>query len=369
MIIGIDGNEANVEKQVGVSVYSRYLLKYFEKIANQDLQFKIYLREEPKKNLPSTNPFFQYQIVKGKILWSQFFLPLHLYLKKNIDIFFAPAHYAPRFSPVPYVVTIHDLSFFYYPDEFLKIDLFKLKDWTQRSVKNAKKIIAVSKNTKKDVLKFYQTPESKVNVVYNGFEKPSSPNTNTVKSVLEKFNLKTKKYILYVGTLQPRKNITTLIKAFSKVSETEPDWKLVLVGKKGWLYQNIYEEVNRLNLANKVLFTDYIPDEEVAALYTQAFCFVLPSLYEGFGIPILEAMSYSCPVITSFTSSLPEIGGEACLYLDPDSVQDLIEEIQKLKDENVRNEYVKRGKERIKHFSWEKCARETLSVIQKAIVT
>lgn len=365
MIIGIDGNEANVDKQVGVSVYTLSMLKYFSKQASQELQFKIYLKNMPRDLLPKSSQYFQYVVVNGPVLWSQIFLPLKLFMQKDIDVFFSPAHYTPRFCPVPLVTTIHDLSYFYYPEEFLRKDLYKLQNWTKRAIEQSKKIIAVSKNTKKDILKFYQIPEEKVEVIYNGFEKSVSPNKSTIKSTLEKYGLKSEKYILYVGTLQPRKNLTILIDGFQKISETEKDWKLVLVGKKGWLYDDVYSLVTAVKLKDKVIFTDYIPDEEVAALYMQAFCFVLPSLYEGFGIPILEAMSYGCPVITSINSSLPEIGGDACLYLTPNDVHDLVEEIESLKDEKLRSDMIKKGKERVKQFSWEKSAKETLEVIKR----
>ncbi|MBI4004923.1 glycosyltransferase family 4 protein, partial [Candidatus Roizmanbacteria bacterium] len=175
-------------------------------------------------------------------------------------------------------------------------------------------------------------------------------------------------YLLYVGTLQPRKNILTLIDAFHKLWKQIQTYKLVIVGKKGWLYEEIFTKVQELNLQEQVVFTDYLPDDQLVALYKNAFCFILPSLYEGFGIPVLEAMSFSCPVITSFASSLPEIGGDACLYFDPHSSDDLVEKIQRLRDDTaLRKDLIKKGRERIKQFSWEKCADETLNVIQQAV--
>ena len=154
MIIGVDGNEANVEKRVGVSVYTLNLLKYFKKQSNKDLKFKIYLKNSPLSDLPNQDNFFQYKVVPGKILWSQIYLPLQLYQKKDIDVFFSPAHYIPRFCPVPTVVTIHDLAYFYFEKDFLKKDLYQLKSWTKYSVNKASKIIAVSKTTKKILLNY-----------------------------------------------------------------------------------------------------------------------------------------------------------------------------------------------------------------------
>lgn len=364
MIIGIDGNEANVEKRVGVSVYTSTLLSYFVKQANEKRQFLVYLRDEPKAHLPKATEFFEYRVIKSKLLWSQIFLPLELYRNKEIDVFFSPAHYSPRFCPVPVVVTIHDLSYFYYPNEFLKKDLYKLTNWTKQSIEKAKKVITVSKTTKKDVLKFYKIPDSRIEVIYNGFEKPSNQSVES-KSEYDQLKLEKFKYVLYVGTLQPRKNIQTLIKAFKKFHTQEPDYKLVITGRKGWLYEEIFQTVEDLKLQQRVIFTGYAADATIGDLYKNAFCFVLPSLYEGFGIPILEAMSYNCPVITSHSSSLPEIGADACLYFNATDENDLLGDLNLLTNIRIRKEQIEKGKERITHFSWEKCAEETLEVIEK----
>lgn len=171
MKIGVDGNEANVEKRVGVSVYALNIIKYFYKVANNDKQFIIYLKDSPLPDLPKENKYFKYRVISGKFLWSQIFLPLHLYLNREIDIYFSPAHYLPRFCPVPQVVTIHDLAYLYYPEDFTKKDLWQLINWTKFSVNKAVKIIAVSKTTKKDIIKNYGVNEDKISVVYNGFEK------------------------------------------------------------------------------------------------------------------------------------------------------------------------------------------------------
>ena len=360
--IGIDGNEANVEKRVGVSVYALNLLKYFSRVANQKIQFNVYLKNPALNDLPKENKYFRYQYISGKFLWSQISLPLHLYSKKNIDVYFSPAHYLPRFCPVPHVVTIHDLAYLYYPEDFTKKDLWQLKNWTNFSIKQAKKIIAVSKTTKKDIVKNYQVEEGKVTVIYNGFEK-----------IIKNSHLRQgyggqEKFILFVGTIQPRKNIETLIDAFSKFIQINKDFKLIIVGKKGWLYKDIFEKVKKMDLEKKVIFTDHVSDPELIWFYKNAFCLVLPSFYEGFGIPVLEAMNFDCPVIASFSSSLPEIGGDASLYFDPKNPDDLLEKLNSLKqNQELRKELITKGRQRIKDFSWEKCAEETLEVILKTV--
>lgn len=364
MIIGVDGNEANVPMKVGVSVYTLNLLAYFKKHAGKEIRFKIFLKNKPADDLPLPNAYFSYDVIPGKLLWSQISLPLRLYIKKDIDVFFSPAHYAPRFCPVPTVVTVHDLSYIYFPGDFLKKDLYQLRNWTHYSIHNAAKVIAVSKTTKNDIMKSYQIKEDRISVIYNGYEKESK-----IRNLESKIEKHTKNpYILYVGTLQPRKNIITLIQAFSKFRETNPKFRLIVAGKKGWLFESIFDLVSELGLNNDVYFTDYVTDQQLAFLYKNAFCFVLPSLYEGFGIPILEAMSFGCPVLSSFASSLPEVGGDACLYFDPQNSGELVEKLELIKnDSKLKNSLIQKGKKRVKEFSWKKCAEETLSVIQSTV--
>ncbi len=362
MVIGVDGNEANVQKRVGVSFYCLNLLHYFKKKSNEKIRFIVYLKKKPLGDLPKESKYFKYEFVRGKFLWSQLFLPLNLFLKRKINVFFSPAHYTPKFCPVPKIVTIHDLSFLYYPEDFLKKDLYKLVNWTKQSIQQSKKILAVSQTTKKDILKEYGVDENKVEVIYNGYEKDIKipGGVNKFKS---SFN---KPYILYVGTLQPRKNIISLIHAFAKFNQIYPDFELTIAGKKGWMYKHIFKQVVDLGLDKDIFFTDYISDQQLAFLYKNAFCFVLPSFYEGFGIPILEAMSFGCPVISSFASSLPEIGGDACLYFDPKISDDLKDKLIELKENNhLRKTLIDKGKLRVKNFSWKTCAEQTLHSIIK----
>ena len=359
--IGIDGNEANVKEGVGVSIYTLNLLNYFKNISDKDLVFNVYLKNYNLEFLPKESPSFKYRFVRPKALWSQFSLPINLITENKNHVFFSPAHYAPRFCPIPLVVTLHDLSYYYYPDEFLKKDLYKLLNWTKYSVQKAKKIIAVSQSTKKDIIKFLKVPENKIKVIYNGFEKKKK---NT--SIKNKININ-KPYILYVGTLQPRKNLITLVAAFNEFKKKYPEYKLVIVGKKGWLYEDIFKTVKSFKLEKEVIFTGYVNSNVLIRLYQNAFCFVLPSFYEGFGIPILEAMSYSCPVICSNTSSLPEIAGDAALLFNPNNYSELLKQLLILKtNTNLRVKLIDKGLKRTKNFSWQKCAKETLDILIEA---
>ena len=364
MIIGIDGNEANVEKKVGVSVYTFELLKHFRKAASRDLRFIIFLRHKPRYDLPQQNQYFTYQVVKGPFLWRNLFLPLALKKRKKIAVFFSPAHYTPRYSKIPIVVTIHDLAYVRYPEEFLKQDLYKLSHWTKHALGQSEKIIAVSQSTKNDLIYYYGINKNKVKVVYNGFSSKEEQSKDK-PTILEEYNLKPGKYILFAGTIQPRKNIQTLLHAFRLILESKPDMKLILVGKKGWLYDKIFKISRELELNEHAIFTDYISNADMATLYNNASVFVLPSLYEGFGLPILEAMSHNCPVIASERSSLPEVCDDACLFFSPHNAVQLKDEILKvLNSKTLREKLITKGQIRVKNFSWAKCAHETLNVLK-----
>lgn len=360
MIIGIDGNEANVRERVGVSLYTFNLLREFYKSAGEQAHFIIYLRKAPLSDLPQGNEYFKYVIVHGSIAWSQVFFPAYLATHKKPDVLFCPAHYIPRFSSVKTVVTIHDIAYFYYPEEFLKKDLYKLKNWTSYALNRAQKVISVSENTRKDIIKFYETPKEKIVVIHNGFNQANST------EALKEFKAPPFPYLLYVGTLQPRKNVSKLIEAFSILKKEHVDLKLYIVGKKGWLYDEIFARVTKLNIQNDVLFTSYISDDEKNALYKHAQAYVLPSLYEGFGNPPLEAMGAGCPVIVSNNSSLPEVCGDACVYFDPNDTMDMVNKIDEvLSNKELRASLKTKGLQRVKEFSWKKCAEETLNVLKE----
>jgi glycosyltransferase involved in cell wall biosynthesis len=171
-----------------------------------------------------------------------------------------------------------------------------------------------------------------------------------------------KPYILFVGTIQPRKNIAKLIEAVSLLKEKQV--QLVVVGKKGWLWEEILAAPEKFKIADRVKFLDFVTNEDLPILYKNALCFVLPSLYEGFGLPVLEAMKFGCPTVISNVSSLPEVGGDASLYFDPQSVDDIAEKLDKvISDEKLRAEMTEKGYNQVKKFSWEKTAKQTLDVL------
>ena len=366
MLIGIDGNEANVEKKVGISEYAFQLLWQFasSKFKVKSSKFVIYLKDKPRGDMPLEREGWQYRVIGPKRMWTQVGLPFDLYTHfPRPDVFFTPSHYAPIFSPVPTVISIMDLSYIHFPHLFNKTDLYQLQNWTKYSAKNARMVLTISEASKRDIIDIYGISQDKIVVTYPGLKKTHSKE-GIPMDLLKSYQI-SGDYILFVGTLQPRKNIERLIEAFSQISFSHKNLSLVVVGKHGWLYEDILQASKKYGVEQKVKFVSFVPDTDLAHFYTHAKCFVLPSLYEGFGLPVLEAMSYGCPVVTSNISSLPEAGGDAALYVNPKDVTDIAKKITMVLDsEKLRKEMIEKGKRHVKKFSWEKTAKETLSVLE-----
>ncbi|MDE2589538.1 MAG: glycosyltransferase family 4 protein [Patescibacteria group bacterium] len=365
MIIGIDGNEANVSRLVGIGEYAFQLLKHFHSANLQDVEFRIYLKGKPLPHMPPKSKKWKYVIVGPRKLWTQIGLPIYLFTHlPRPNVFFTPSHYAPRISPVPTAVSVMDLSYVHFPELFAKKDLYQLREWTKYSVRNAKKIFTISESSKNDIINYYRIPSDRVVVTHLGM-KDRQDTPVSFDELQKKFALP-KKYILFVGTIQPRKNIGRLIDGFAAVAKKHKDVDLVIVGKKGWMYEPILAEPAKMGIENRVHFLDFVNDAELAGLYTNAICYCLPSLYEGFGLPILEAMQYECPVIASNVSSLPEAGGDACLYVDPERPTDIAQKIVELIEKPaLRKKLKEKGLEHIKKFSWTKAAAQTLVVLEE----
>lgn len=368
MIVGIDGNEANQARRVGIGEYAYQLLEAFSKLLQAQTIARVYLKTPPISDLPFASETFKYRVIGPKRFWTQIALPFDLYFHRpRPNVFFTPTHYAPRFSPVPVAISLMDVSYIHFPHLFRKKDLYQLRYWTSYSVKKAKRVFTISLASKNDIIKLYNIPSEQVVVTYPGIKPMQKTQTKPIDfdTVQKRFSIRPS-YILFVGTLQPRKNISKLIEAFARLAPEKNSLDLLIVGKRGWLYEEILLAPRKFEIENNVKFLEFVSDEELAGLYTHAQFFILPSLYEGFGLPILEAMQYGCPVITSNISSLPEAAGEAALYVNPNDVEDIATKMQELlKKERLKKELIQKGYQQVKKFSWEKTAKQTLTVLEE----
>ena len=372
MKIGIDGNEANIEFRVGSGVYAFQLLKHLYELDTWN-SYTIYLKDIPVNDMPPERDKWKYQVVGPRKLWTQFGLPFALYSQgEKLNVFFTPGHYAPRFSPFPTVISILDLAYLKFEEYFRKEDLAQLKSWTKYSVKKSSRILAISESTKADIVKYYNYDPSRITVTYIGYDtetfKPVK-DERIIGNVLEKYGI-ARPYILYLGTLQPRKNLTRLVRSFHMLMEQEKyrelGFKLVIVGKKGWLYHELFDEVKRLKLENVVIFTGFVPDDDKNAILSGAYVYTLPSLYEGFGIPVLEAMACGTPVVTSRISSLPEVSGECAILVDPYSEKSICGGFKLLiNDSALRDELSAKGLRWVRYFDWMHTAKATLAVLEE----
>ena len=362
--IGIDGNEANlVQHRLGSNQFAYGLLKTIEKIDTTH-SYQTYLSTPLLNDMPKTRPGWNYRVIPPHKLWTQWRLPLDLYFRfPRPKVFLSLSHYVPRFSPVPRIVTITDLGYLKFPEQLLKKDLLQLKLWTAYSLKVADHIIAISEFTKQDILDIYQIDKSKISVIYPGYDRSVfnvSLKKGGAKLVLRKYNISTP-YLLFLGALKPSKNVERLIEAFNQLNEN--DIKLVIAGKKGWLYESIFEIVKKLNLENKVIFTGFVSDKDIPLLMSHAEAFALPSLYEGFGMPVVESMACGVPVLVSNQGSLPEVVGNAGIVVNPYEVQSIANGIKKTIKEKER--LIQDGLKRVRLFNWDISAKKTITLLDQ----
>jgi len=303
-------------------------------------------------------------------LWQNCYLPFKL-RARQADLFHGPAVFLPLTKlGFRTVVTIHDLVAFRFPETVpVKYGLY-MRLMIRLAVRSADRVIAASLQTRDDLVERLRVPAEKIAVIHEGLDQSFQPVRNPARlaEVRRRDGLRGP-YILFVGNLEPRKNLVRLIEAFGrlKARHTLPH-QLIVAGKRGWLYRSIFEAVERLGLRDDVIFTGYVPAEDLPALYAMADLFAFPSLYEGFGLPVLEAMACGTPVLTARTGSLPEVAGEAAWYVDPLDVEALADGMARiLTDPGTRADLVDRGLLQAKRFTWAKTAAATLDIYRRTL--
>jgi glycosyltransferase involved in cell wall biosynthesis len=300
-----------------------------------------------------------------RISWEQTAWPL-LASYHKLDLLHSMAFIAPLLSRIPTVITVYDLSFIHFPDRYPALQRNYLQSQSARSCRRARRVITISESGREDVHRFFQVPLNQIDVVRPGVDPVFRPLPATEVAAFRRREGLLREVILHVGTLQPRKNIPILLEAMAKLAR--PDVALVLAGGKGWLYQDIFKRVVELGLEKQVRFTGYIADEELPLWYNSATLLAFPSVYEGFGMPVVESMACGTPVVAAQSSSIPEAGGEAALYFDANNVDALTNCLSAvLDDDNLAATMRQKGLAQARLFSWARAGQETARVYGKAL--
>lgn len=364
MRIGIDASRAVAGYPTGTETYSRRLIQALLELGGPH-RFRLYFRSPPT---PGEFAGAELQTIPFPRLWTHIRLSWEM-LRSPPDVLFVPAHVLPPIHPAISLVTVHDLGYRVFPHMHPRLQRAYL-DWSTRwNVRAAMHLLADSMATKADLITHYAAPAEKISVAYPGFDETLSPARNpaTIAAVKARYTIPGD-YFLYLGTLQPRKNLARLVDAFAALA-SETSATLVLAGKRGWLYNDLIAQTTRLGLEGRVILTGYVAAADKAALFSGALAFVFPSLYEGFGMPVLEAQACGCPVITSTTSSLPEVAGDAALLVDPGDTAAIAAAMRRLaSDAALRETLIERGFSNTRRFSWATCAQTVLDVIEQLVV-
>ena len=368
MLIGIDASRATLARRTGTENYSLHLIRGLLALES-DHRYRLYFNRPPRQEL--FGPRAEQRILPFPRLWTHVALSWEM-RSSPPDLLFVPSHVLPLVHPRCSVATVHDLGFHYYPEAHTLFQNVYLRWSTRHNARASTLVLADSLATREDLVRYYHLAPEKIRVVYPGRDETLTPVTDPtlLAAVRARYDLQ-QPYLLYVGTLHPRKNLVRLVQAFARLlsrpAAGSPRPLLVLAGQKGWLYAEIDEAVRRLGLEGHVRLPGYVPDEDLPALLSGALAFVFPSLYEGFGLPVVEAMACGTPVVCSRVSSLPEVAGDAALLVDPLEVEAIAAVLARVVgDEGLRRELIERGFERARQFSWQRCARETLDALEEA---
>jgi len=363
--IGLDGSRAFLKYRTGIEEYSYQVIKHLRNEIGGDVRVYLYVRKKiriHKGRIVFVYPEIDFNLPKNWKLvgiwapryWTQIGLSLQMFVH-SVDTLFVPAHTLPLIGARRNVVTIHGLEYEITKESYGFWERLYMKFSIRYSCLKANTIIAVSENTKHDLMRLYGITEQKIIVIREGFVESSKELVLGVKETIKE------PYFLFIGRIEERKNVIRIIEAFELFKEKyQGNEKLVLIGRPGYGYEKIHNKRERSKWKNDILEQGYVTQKEKQMFLSGATLFIFPSLYEGFGLPVLEAQAASIPVVTSDSSSLPEIGGEGALYVDPLTSQSIFEGIEKVMtlENDSREALVSRGRENTKRFSWRKCAEE-----------
>jgi glycosyltransferase involved in cell wall biosynthesis len=362
--IGIDLSVTRTN-QAGTAVYAGSLAEMLRRIDTEH-EYHVFADERSRQMGQRKTLRSRTEVVYHDLIWNHVILPGKV-RRAGIDLLHMPANIMPVFSPCPTVVSIQDTLPVTAPQHFTFWWSHYARIFMPLSARRAALILTNSEASKQDIVRYFRVPPEKVIVTYLAASPRFRPVSEAeIAAVKQKYRLDS--FILSVCTLEPRKNMNRLVQAFALLRRAGVDYQLIHVGAKGWLYNDSLAEVQRLGVGEAVRFLGHVPVDDLVKLYNAASVFVYPSLYEGFGIPLLEAMGCGCPVVTSNGSSLPEVAGEAGILVDPHDVGQLAAAIRHVLDDPVlAAEMRQKGFTRARLFSWERCAGETLDAYRQVL--
>lgn len=368
MVLGIDASRYGHEQSTGVEWYSFHLLNELVPLLGRDHNAEIRLYSPADFTLLIEPPFnVKKRIIPMKRLWTLVRLSLEM-IFRPVDILFVPSHTLPLIFPKKSVITIHDVAFMKLKKSYTKFQYFLLHSSTRKTVRRAWKIIVPSHATKEDLIHYFQCNEEKIVVIPHGA--PEVPllhqwSTQQKQKMLEQFGLKNDDLlVLFVGRLETKKNLSRLIEGFQRFSKEFPGWKLLLAGKRGVGFEEIWKTVERLGLQQSVMIPGYITEEEKMFLLDCCRILAFPSLYEGFGLPVLEGFAHRRPVLTSNVSSMPEVAGGAAYLVNPEKVEEIGVGLKRLASDGILvTQLIQKGDQQLKKFDWEKTARATFDAL------
>lgn len=355
-------------RRAGIHQYIYQLLSHLPRFG-EDLAFTVYANQTAElpqsPNLRFAHTRLPAERPLARILWEQLLWPPAL-LKEQADLLHSMAFVTPFYHPCPAVVTVYDLSFIHYPERYPAFRRFYLNSQTRRSCRSARRVVAISESGRQDVHHLYDVPLDRIDVVQPGVADLYCKRPSSEVEAFRRREQLPEQFLLHVGTLQPRKNLLVLLEALAQLKR--PDLLLVLIGGKGWYYDEIFARVKALNLEDQVRFTGYVADEALPLWYNAATIFVFPSLYEGFGMPVLEAIACGTPVIAADTSSIPEVVGGAARLFDPHDIGTLAQHIQTMLDNPDEMDSMRlRGLDQAQQFSWANSAQQMITVYERAL--
>lgn len=367
MIIGIDASRAITSQRTGTEAYAYYLIRAIIPLAaERGYRLRLYFNQPPPDGLFPVSATVEYVVIPRRRLWT------HLRLGRELrhhppDVFFTPAHVIPIGYRGASVATIHDLGYEYFPEAHPRRQLAYLRWSTRHNARTARRVIADSQATRDDLVKFYGTDPTKIDVVYPGadLDLGRMEDETQIAAAQTRHGIRPP-YLLYLGTLQPRKNLIRLVDAFVESDLHSEGFSLVLAGKPGWLAEPLLAAVRSLPPAirDRVHLPGYIGETEKNLLLSGAVALVFPSLHEGFGFPVLEAQACGTPVICSNTSSLPEVAGQGALLVDPLDVGAIAGAMRLVtRDDHQRTDLIGRGFANLQRFNWSSAANKVLRII------